>query len=83
MTNGTGTSLAELSNFLIRLDEFNIHYQMTSVRDGAVMVQVAVPGERWEIEFFAEDAPAIEIFRSSGEICDSGSLDRLFANYAD
>ena len=76
----TETSFAELSAFLIRLGEASIYYQMTSIRDGAVMVQ-AVPGERWEIEFFAGGLPAIEIFRSNGEIYGPASLDRLFADY--
>jgi hypothetical protein len=42
------------------------------------MVQVAVPGERWEVEFFADHAPEVEVFRSDGSIGDASLLERLF-----
>ena len=32
------------------------------------MVNIALPGERWEVEFFPDRGPEIEIFRSDGEI---------------
>ena len=32
------------------------------------MVQVALPGERWEIEFFDAREPEVEVFRSDGSI---------------
>jgi len=32
------------------------------------MVQVALPGERWEVEFFEDREPEVEIFRSDGTI---------------
>ena len=42
------------------------------------MVQAAVPGERWEIEFFPDRPPEVEIFRSDGEIGGSDKFDQLF-----
>src|SRR3954464_1633399 len=38
-------------DFLRELDESRTYYRLTSVRQGAVMVEVALPDERWEIEF--------------------------------
>lgn len=32
------------------------------------MVQVAVPGERWKLEFFGNREPEIEVFTSDGSI---------------
>lgn len=32
------------------------------------MAHVALPGERWEIEFFEDRDPEVEVFRSDGEI---------------
>ncbi|SEM81076.1 hypothetical protein SAMN05192583_1327 [Sphingomonas gellani] len=79
----TGTSLAELSAFLVGLQEHRIHYQLASVREGAVMVQVAVPGERWEVEFFPDRGPDVEIFRSNGDILGSEQLTRLVADFGE
>jgi hypothetical protein len=33
------------------------------------MVLVTVPGERWEVEFFADGSIEVERFISNGEIC--------------
>ena len=32
------------------------------------MVQVTLPGERWEVEFFDGREPEVEVFRSDGTI---------------
>lgn len=66
-----------LHEFLRELDEAKTHYRLLSVREGAVMVEVAVPGERWEIEFFDDRAPEIEIFRSDGTIFGVEKLNEL------
>lgn len=39
-------TFARLLEFLRRLDGARIHYALTRVREDAVMVQIAVPGER-------------------------------------
>ena len=54
--------------FLRELDANRTHYVLTSVREGAVMVQVALPGERWEVEFFQDREPEVEVFRSDGSM---------------
>ena len=77
------TSLAQLSAFILRLERSSIHYTLTSVREGAIMVQVAVPGGRWEIEFFPDRAPDVEIFRSDGTIEDVDLIESLFSDYGD
>jgi hypothetical protein len=61
-------SVPTLHDFLRELDETQTYYRLTSVRDGAVMVEVALPDERWEIEFFDDRDPEIEIYRSDGMI---------------
>lgn len=50
-------------------------------RDEAVMVSVAVPGERWEIEFLSDGSVEVEKFISKGNIAGEGSLNELFAHY--
>ena len=44
------------------------------------MVLAALPGEHWEIEFFADGSVEAEQFISGGEIYDEGVLDRLFVD---
>jgi hypothetical protein len=56
--------LQKLLDFLIELDNRKISYQLSNPRDYAIMVEVAVPGERWEAEFFADGHVEVEIFRS-------------------
>ena len=41
------------------------------------MVQVALPGERWEIEFFDGREPEVEVFRSDGKIFNAAKLSEL------
>lgn len=41
------------------------------------MVEVALPGERWEIEFFEDREPEVEIYRSEGTIFGPEKLDEL------
>ena len=41
------------------------------------MVEVALPDERWEIEFFDDREPEIEIYRSDGTIFGPEKLDEL------
>jgi hypothetical protein len=42
-----------------------------------VMVQVALPGERWEVEFFDGREPEVEVFRSDGNIFGPAKLSEL------
>lgn len=83
MSEPTGSSLADLAAFLRRLEVGHIHFTLASVREGAVLVQVAVPGERWEVEFFSDRAAEVEVFRSDGSVGDSSLLERLFTDHGD
>ncbi|HEX8599441.1 MAG TPA: hypothetical protein VF952_13100 [Chloroflexia bacterium] len=82
MKTATRNSLAKLLTFLDRLEEAHISYRLDHVRD-SVMVIVAVPGERWEIEFFEDDHVEVERFISSGSIEDESALDELFTKHGD
>jgi hypothetical protein len=68
--------------FLSQLDASGTHYSLT-VREGAVMVHVALPGERWEVEFFAGREPEVEVFRSDGTIGGQEKVAELLRNAAD
>ncbi len=47
------------------------------------MVHVALPGERWEVEFFADREPEVEVFRSDGTIDGHEKVAELLRNAAD
>jgi hypothetical protein len=66
MRSETGEPMEKLVAFLAELDVRTIHYDLASHREGAIMVKVAVPGELWEVEYFADGTVEIEIFRSVG-----------------
>lgn len=70
-------SAPSLHDFIRELDEAKTHYRLSSAHEGAVMVEVAIPGERWEIEFFDDREPEIEVFRSGGDISGPEKLNEL------
>lgn len=82
MKTATHNTLARALAFLNQLDEALISYRLEHVRD-SLMVVVAVPGERWEIEFFSDDRVEVERFTSAGSIEGQKALDELFAMYSD
>ncbi|MBF9237784.1 hypothetical protein I2I05_10295 [Hymenobacter sp. BT683] len=77
-------SLQKLLDFLVKLDDRKIHYTLAHHREEAIMVFVSVPGERWEIEFFADLHFEVEVFKSNGAYLeDESALERLFDVYGE
>ena len=70
--------LKKLTDFLDRLDDADLHYTLSSVRESAVMVGVTVPNQRWEVEFMADGDVEVEVFKSDGEIRDLSMINELF-----
>ena len=66
--------MKKLLDFLNRLEENSIHYRLEHNRDDFIMVTVAVPGERWEIEFGENGDVEIEIFKNSSGVLDDEKL---------
>ncbi|MDQ1575874.1 MAG: hypothetical protein QOH55_1024 [Microbacteriaceae bacterium] len=77
------SSFDELLDLIKRLEEAKIFYQLSSTRSESVMVSVAVPGERWEIEVMRDGGLEIETFVSSGVIGDRSCLTTLFDRFTD
>ncbi|MHC5536743.1 hypothetical protein ACYOEI_00535 [Singulisphaera rosea] len=76
--------LQKLLDFLSDLDQHKIYFNLTRVRPEAIMVEVAVPGERWEVEFFADGHLEVEIFgHSFGIVGGEEELQRLFKEFGD
>jgi len=75
-------SFQKLLDFLGKLAECKHPYRLACWREEAIMVEMAVPGERWEIEFFADGHVEVERFRSDGHIADESVLHELFTTFA-
>lgn len=60
------TALTNAAVLCGELDRLGAPYTLGIVRDEALMVNVAIPGERWEIEFFDDGRCELEIFVSQG-----------------
>ena len=76
------TPFAKLIAFLQALDERGLHHALEHHREGSVMVLVAVPGERWEVEFFEGGEVETEAFRSAGMEGEDG-IERLLRENAE
>lgn len=70
-------------DLLKRLDTAKISYRLNSVRSGALMVEVTVPGERWEIEVLEDGSVEVEVFRSDGAMLGADAITDLFARFSD
>ena len=73
--------MQKLLDFLNRLEENHIYYRLNKVRD-AILVEIAVPGQRWEVEFFRDGTIDVEKFITTGEITGAPALDDLFNQFA-
>jgi hypothetical protein len=60
------TALSKAAEFCRQLDRRHVAYELQIVRDEALMMSVAVPGERWEVEFFDDGRIELERFVSQG-----------------
>ena len=58
-------SLETVLEFLTGLEERKISYRLEHNRPDTLMVLLAVPGERWEVEFFPDGNVELEVFGNS------------------
>ena len=73
--------MKELFDFLDLLESRRIYFTLSRIRD-SVLVEVSVPGDRWEVEFFADGSVQVEKFKSEGIIYDGSELNVLFAEHS-
>jgi hypothetical protein len=73
----------DVYDLLRRLRAAGIHPRVDSIRDDALMVDVALPGQLWEIEFFPDGEIEFERFTSDGKILDAEAFAALIAKWAD
>lgn len=70
--------ISTLIEFLERLHQEHIPYRLEHHRPESILVDLAVPGERWEVEFLEDGEIEVERFVSDGSIHGSAQLDSLF-----
>lgn len=79
------SDLGELLGFLCKLERHKIAYRLEHNRAEALMVLIAVPGERWEVEFFEDGLIEIERFGGSAGVSSgpeaSALLEHLFETH--
>ena len=75
--------LKEFNAFLNKLEENKIFYKLDKIRSEAIMVEVVVPGQRWEIEFLDDGTVVIEKFISDKDMYDASELETLFKEFSD
>jgi hypothetical protein len=74
--------LDKLFRLLDNLDRREIYYRLNRVSDG-ILIEVAVPGQRWEIEFDRDGHVQLERFLSEGQILEETELARLLDEFSD
>lgn len=69
----------KLSYFLNELEENKSFYKLDKVRNEAIMLEVAVPGQCWEVKFMEDGSIKIEKFISNADfLYDESGLKTLF-----
>jgi hypothetical protein len=76
-------TLRDLLDLLRRLDAAHIRYRLANPTENAVMVEVAVPGERWEIELHADGEIGVEVFASALGVQGAEKVEDLFRRFSD
>jgi hypothetical protein len=76
-------TITDLLGLLARLRAAHIHYELSDPTDGAVMVSVSVPGERWEVELHEDGQIGVEAFVSAKGVQGAEALEDLFCRFSD
>ena len=71
--------MEKLLKFLAFLEDKEIYYRLNKVSEN-LMVEIAVPGQRWEVEFLPSGEVQVEKFISQGQILGENALAEL-ANF--
>ena len=78
-----GGVFERLLDFLNKLDETHISYVLGHTRPDSVMIDISLPGWRWEVEFMADGSVDVERYEPvAGVQSDPTVLEALFADPA-
>jgi len=71
-------ALEKLLDFLARLEQSHIYFDLKQTRSDTIMVMVQVPGQHWEVEFFGDGHVEVEVYQSRDGVESEESLAELF-----
>jgi hypothetical protein len=60
------SAIDSAARFLEALVRHGVRYHLDIVRNGFLMLSLAVPGERWEVEFLEDGTVELERFITQG-----------------
>jgi hypothetical protein len=76
-----------LIDFLDKLSQSKIHYNLSYHLPQAISVLITVPGERWEVDFHQDGEIQIEAFRAYTDVVSEKEgealLEDLFRRFSD
>lgn len=72
-----------MRTFLNELEKRKIFYKIEKNSKESIMINVAVPGQRWEVEFMEDGNVQIEKFISDGKIFDAEEIEILVRDFSD
>ena len=75
-------TIASFLDFLEMLEDRKIFFKLSKIRD-SILIEAAVPEQRWEIEFMRNGAVEIEKFISDGIVYGYKELDNLLSDFSD
>ncbi|HMN16512.1 MAG: hypothetical protein HND40_08200 [Ignavibacteriota bacterium] len=75
--------MKELISFLNKLEGKKMFYYLSKIRNESILIEVTVPGQKWEIEFMENGDVEIEKFLSDGKIYGKNELEILFQKFSD
>lgn len=79
--DAAGGIFGRLLDLLNRLDAAQVYYKLDHTRPDSLMIDIALPGWRWEIEFMADGSLDIERYQSSGGVVnDAALIEQIFVD---
>lgn len=80
---GNENELRSFLELLNRLEAGKINFKLARNQEDAIAIEVAVPGQRWENDCYANGAIDVEVFKSDGTIHSAAALEELFREFSD
>ena len=65
-----------------QLEEADIWNEIRFFREDGITVLARVPGAYWEIDLLEDGTTVVEVLRSSGDLEDESSIERLISEFS-
>jgi hypothetical protein len=74
---------AKFMEIIDSLERASIHYRVDKHRDDGISIEVAVPGERWEVDVLEDGEVDFERFVSNGHVGGEDEMNQAIAKWAE